>query len=110
MASKLKRYYYGDHFPSQTQFKKLSDSSGIKHMGPHGFPILKKKGDKIPHLLGQIENKRYKGITILENNMFLAPTFFHQTAKHDFLCVLHQDKKGQAQLFVRELSDIYTVG
>ena len=53
---------------------------------------MKKRGEKIP-LLGQIDNQR-KGITVLENNMYYCPVFYHKAHKNDFLCVMHQDKHG----------------
>lgn len=78
-------------------------------MGPYGAQVLKKKGEKIP-LLGQIDTKQYKGITVLENNMYYCPVFYHKTPRNDFLCVLHQDKHGNQQVFVRELQEMYLMG
>lgn len=77
-------------------------------MGPYGVQVMKKRGEKIP-LLGQIDNQR-KGITVLENNMYYCPVFYHKTHKNDFLCIMHQDKKGKNQIFVRELQEVYLMG
>jgi hypothetical protein len=57
-------------------------------MGPYGAQVLKKKGEKIP-LLAKLTLREYKGITVLENNMYFCPVFYHKTQKNDFLCVVH---------------------
>lgn len=88
---------------------KRSENQGTRHMGPHGIQILKKKGEKIP-LLGQINTNVYKGLTVMENNMFYCPVFYHKPQKSDFLCIIHKDKKGKNSILVRELSDIYVMG
>jgi Protein of unknown function (DUF3591) len=93
MASKLKRYVYSDQPLPQTAFTRRSDKKELRHMGPYGVQVLKKRGEKIP-LLGQIDSSR-KGITVLENNMYYCPVFYHKAHKNDFLCVMHQDKHGK---------------
>lgn len=78
-------------------------------MGPHGVQILKKKGEKIP-LLGQIDTRYYKGITVMENNMYYCPVFYHKPQRNDFLCVVHRDKQLNPTIIVRELSELYVMG
>jgi hypothetical protein len=51
MASKLKRYVYSDEVLPHSAFTKKPDNHGLRHMGPYGVQVLKKKGEKIP-LLG----------------------------------------------------------
>jgi hypothetical protein len=51
MASKLKRYIYSDKFLQPSAFTRRSENEGLRHMGPHGVQILRKKGEKTP-LLG----------------------------------------------------------
>jgi hypothetical protein len=63
-------------------------------MGPHGTQVLKKKGEKTP-LLGQVDTRHYKGITILENNLYYAPVFYQKAQRNDFLCVVHRDKNDR---------------
>lgn len=109
MASKLKRYVYSDEVLPTTAFTKKPENALLKHMGPHGAQVLKKKGEKIP-LLGQIDPKQYRGITVLENNMYYCPAFYHRAPRNDFLCLLHQDKHGSPQIYLRELQEVYLVG
>ena len=111
MASKLKRYVYSDKPLQHNAFVKKSENALTKHMGPHGAQVLKKKGEKIP-LLGQIDTKNSLGITVLENNMYLSPVFYHKLSPKsaDFLCVFHRDKNGIPSIVVRELSEVYAVG
>jgi len=51
MASKLKRYVYADKYLPSTAFLGRSENQGLKHMGPYGVQIRKRRGEKIP-LLG----------------------------------------------------------
>ena len=82
----------------------------VRHMGPHGSQVLKKKGEKIP-LLGQIDPKLYRGITLLENNLYNCPVFYHKVNRStDFVCVLHRDKKGGRTIVVREIPELYVLG
>jgi hypothetical protein len=80
-------------------------------MGPyeHGTIVMKKKGEKL-ELLGQIAHEDFKGITILENNMYNAPVFYHAADRQDFFCSVHLNKKNTREVIVRELENLYTVG
>jgi len=51
MASRLKRFYYGDREPHSKEFKQKTENKGTRHMGPHGNLELKKQGEKL-NLLG----------------------------------------------------------
>lgn len=42
MASRLKRYYYGDKMPSEKIFRQRHENKETRHMGPHGQIELKK--------------------------------------------------------------------
>ena len=109
MASKLKRYVYADKYLQPSAFLKRQENVGTRHMGQHGAQILKKKGEKIP-LLGQIDTKPYKGLTVMENNMYYCPVFYHKPQMNDFLCVVHKDKKGNSSIIIRDLQDLYVMG
>lgn len=51
------------------------------------------------------------GITVLENKMYNAPLFFHQSSRTDFFCSLVKTKQSQEQrIVIRELDSLYTVG
>lgn len=94
MASRLKRYYYGDREPHSREFKQKAENKGTRHMGPHGNLELKKPGEKL-NLLGQIQSyDDYKGVTILDNNMYSAPCFYHTADRQDFFCAVHLNKDG----------------
>jgi|LauGreDrversion4_2_1035121.scaffolds.fasta_scaffold30633_3 hypothetical protein len=41
MASRLKRYYYGDKIPSEKIFRNNFQNKETRHMGPHGQIELK---------------------------------------------------------------------
>lgn len=91
MASRLKRYYYGDKMPSEKIFRQRHENKETRHMGPHGQIELKKAPQFIDaskpelglvpkqhlQLTGQINTSLYKGITVLENKMYNAPVFYH---------------------------------
>jgi len=113
MASKVKRYIYADKTLPHTAFlKKKEGNQQTKHMGLNGVQILLKKDDKmlkVP-LLGQIDTRHFKGVTVLDNNMYQAPIFCHSSQKSDFLCVFHTDRRSKRQIFIREINDLYTVG
>lgn len=96
MASKLKRYVYADKYLPSTAFLGRSESQGLRHMGPFGVQVLRNRGEKIP-LLGQLDLQHYKGLTVLENNLYVCPVFYHKqalqkTRRNDFFCVVHRDK------------------
>lgn len=64
-----------------------------RHMGPYGIEMKLSFKDRIP-LLGQLDPSHYKGITIVENNMYRAPVFYHDEREQDFLLVKHKSKNG----------------
>jgi hypothetical protein len=70
---------------------------------------LKKKQERTP-LLGQIDPKQIKGVTVLENNMYYCPVFYHKVPRNDFLAITHLDKYGNPSIYIRELSDMYLMG
>lgn len=81
MASKLKKYIY-----SNKLFNSSSSNPNVKHsdaehktkniIGPFGAQILLQT-NKNP-LLGHIDQNELKGITVLDNNMFRAPSFYEK--------------------------------
>jgi hypothetical protein len=53
----------------------------------------------------------YKGVTILDNNMYNAPVFYHTADRQDFFCCLHLSEDGKRRtVVIRELDYLYTVG
>ena len=46
----------------------------------------------------------------MENKMYQSPIFYHKPQRNDFLCIFHKDKKNNNVIFVRELSEMYTMG
>lgn len=90
MASRLKRYYYGDKQPSKKEFlNQKSENIANRHIGPYGKFIFKDELEKLD-LLGQVDKSKYKGLTILENNMYNAPVFYHRipSTTNDFFCTI----------------------
>jgi hypothetical protein len=53
MASRLKKYYYGETEPKSKEFRDKAQNKMTRHMGPyeHGTIVMKKKGEKLD-LLG----------------------------------------------------------
>ena len=81
MASKLKKYIYSNKLFNSSVSNpnvKLSDSE-LKTksiIGPFGAQILLQT-NKNP-LLGHIDQNDLKGITVMDNNMFRAPSFYEK--------------------------------
>lgn len=89
MASKLTRYIYSDRFFPLKYFQQQPAGMGqTSHIGYYGAQVLMSPENKLP-LLGNVKEKDYQGISLLENNMYKAPVFFHRAPKTDFLCVIH---------------------
>ena len=113
MASRLKRYYYGDKQPSKKEFlNQKSENIANRHIGPHGKFLIKGKLEKLD-LLGQVDKDKYKGLTMLENNMYNAPVFYHRipSTNNDFFCsVIKQNNSNDSRIVVRSLDLFYTVG
>ena len=63
-------------------------------MGPHGNIVMKKPGEKLD-LLGWIMLDDFKGIAVLENNLYSAPVFFHTAERQDFFCAVHLNKMNK---------------
>lgn len=62
-------------------------------------------------LLGQINTRKYQGISVLENKMYNAPLFYHSAPRTDFFCTLVQGKQANEQrIVIREMDSAYTVG
>jgi hypothetical protein len=53
MASRLKKYYYGETEPKSKEFRDKAQNKMTRHKGPyeHGTIVMKKKGEKLD-LLG----------------------------------------------------------
>jgi hypothetical protein len=94
-------------------------------MGPHGEIQLKGKPSFVDpskkelglihtqrlDLLGQINTDIYQGITVLENKMYNAPLFYHNSQRNDFFCSIVQGKSCTEQrIVIRELESVYNVG
>lgn len=95
MASKLIRYLY---VPNEQNAKAKNS-----HIGPYGIEIPLSSKDKLP-LIGQIDQALYKGICIVENNMYRSPVFFHVTAKDDFILIKHKNTEGRVIIFCNKCS------
>ena len=80
-------------------------------MGKPG-PEFEIKGKQKLDLLGQINTKKYQGISVLENKMYNAPVFYHQSNRQDFFCCLVQgtNESDDKKIIIRELDSVYTVG
>ena len=64
-------------------------------------------------MLGQVDKDKYKGLTMLENNMYNAPVFYHRipSTNNDFFCsVIKQNNSNDSRIVVRSLDLFYTVG
>lgn len=112
MASRLRRYFYGDQLPSNRDLVSWrGENIANRHIGPHGKLILKKQLEKLD-LLGQVDRSRYNGITLLENNMYNAPVFYHRmpSTSTDFFCSIIKQNKTERRIVIRPLSSFYTVG
>lgn len=95
MASKLYRYIYSDTILPLKYFKKQpAGMAQTRHIGYYGQQILLQDEDRLP-LIGQIDRKKYQGMTILENNLYRVPACYHKPKSTDFLCVVHKDKNGK---------------
>lgn len=93
-------------------------------MGPHGKLVLKGKPQFVDFskkelglnpsmrldLLGQIDTNQYQGITVLENKMYNAPVFYHNSNRTDFFCSLVLSKSNEQRIVIREMDGIYNVG
>lgn len=113
MASRLRRYYYGDKQPSKKEFlNQKNENIANRHIGPYGKFIMKQKLEKID-LLGQCDKEKFNGLTILENNMYNAPVFYHRipSTNNDFFCsMIKQKDSNERRIVIRSLSSFYTVG
>ena len=119
MASRLSRYYYPDRVAQNVKkdlgqnskkteivkkFKQLIE----KETGTLGEEVPLEKGEKLP-ILGQLTNKAYSGLTILENVMYELPVFKQKTRKNDFVLVrVFED--GKYKYFLRRIRHVYTTG
>ena len=109
MVSKLQRYIYNNNKLPVDYYLNPSTNQQVKHMGPYGIQILKKMNQKLD-LLGNIDRNLFQGITVLSNNMYNAPVFYHKPKYADFFCSIYQDKKGSKKILLREIKNVYTVG
>lgn len=109
MVSKLFRFLYNDKTLPNEEFLPRSKNVRLQHMGPYGVQVLKSQNSKLP-LLGNIDKTLFQGISILSNKLYKAPVFYHKPRHTDFFCSFFQDKKGQKQVVLREIQDMYSVG
>ena len=117
MASRLRRYFYGNSLPSEKHLVSMrNENIANRHIGPYGKLLLKQQlesgiFEKLD-LLGQVDKSRYNGITLLENNMYNAPVFYHRmpSTSNDFFCSIVKQKDTERRIVIRPLSSFYTVG
>ena len=109
MVSKLYRYVYNDQIIPNEAFVPGRGDQNLAHMGPYGLQILKNQSSKLP-LLGGIDKSLFKGITVMTNNLYHVPVFYHRPKSSDFFCSVFQDKKGQKHIVLREIQDVFAVG
>eukprot|EP01022_Parablepharisma_sp_SALTPOND_P020384 TRINITY_DN3702_c0_g2_i1.p1 TRINITY_DN3702_c0_g2~~TRINITY_DN3702_c0_g2_i1.p1 ORF type:complete len:1466 (-),score=230.12 TRINITY_DN3702_c0_g2_i1:3379-7776(-) len=100
MASKVIKYTYVN--------TEQNAKSKTSHMGPYGIEIRLSPKDRIP-LLGQLDQSQYKGITIIENNMYRAPIFYHAVPTEEYLLVKHKTKDGVLFLFCKQIQFTYVL-
>lgn len=89
MASRLRRYFYGDKVPTKKDFlNQKNENVRNRHIGPSGKLIKKAPLDRLEMLLGQVDKSKFNGITLLENNLYNAPVFYHRmpSTSNDFFC------------------------
>lgn len=95
MASKLYRYIYSDNILPLKFFKKQpAGMAQTRHIGYYGQQVLLSDEDKLP-LIGQIDRKKYQGLTVLENNLYRVPACYHKPKKSDFLCIVHKTRNDE---------------
>ena len=141
MASKMKKLLYSSRIfmansnNNNNNNIKLNEveQKTLNMMGPFGFKTIIKPENKLP-LIGQIDLNEFKGINILDNNMYRAPIFYEKisypnsannfylnntntkpnsnkstTRRHNFLLTLHKSSKGIKSFYLRPLDHLYTV-
>ena len=89
-----------------------SENIANRHIGPYGKFLFKDNLEKLD-LLGQVDKSKYKGLTMLENNMYNAPVFYHRmpSTNNDFYCsVIKQNNTNDSRIVVRSLNSFFTVG
>ena len=91
MASKLIRYIY---VPTEQNANAKS-----AHIGPYGIEYCLSAKDSLP-LIGRLNQSLYRGISLVENNMYRAPVFYHSASHNDFLLVRHKTPEGRVQVRV----------
>ena len=85
MASKLYRYIYSDSILPLKYFKKQpAGMAQTRHIGYYGQQVLLQDDGRVP-LIGQVDRSKYQGIAVIENNLYRAPTCYHEAKKSDFL-------------------------
>lgn len=100
MASRLKRYVYSDNILPLKYFKNPPEGMAqTRHIGYYGQQILLKDEDKLP-LIGQIDRKKFQGLAVIENNMYIAPVCYHKPKTTDFVCITHVNNKGKVRLLL----------
>lgn len=130
MASKLKKYIYSNKLfnssASNPNIKFTDQEQKTKNIiGPFGVQILLQP-NKNP-LLGHIDQNDLKGITVVDNNMYRAPTFYEKIMKTNntnrlnpvdkkekkymnFLISFKKGKDSKEGVFIRELEHLYVIG
>jgi hypothetical protein len=88
MASKLIRYMY---VPTEQNANARSS-----HIGPYGIEYCLSSKDTLP-LIGRLNQSLYRGICLVENNMYRAPVFYHGANRNDFLLIRHKNVEGRVR-------------
>lgn len=60
-------------------------------------------------VVGQLTQKKYTGVTILENNLSKVPVFVQRPNKTDFLLIC-EIKNGQKKFYLRSIRSVYVAG
>jgi hypothetical protein len=128
MASKLKKFLYTQRLFNSSVSNpttKLTESElkTYNMVGPYGSQILLQPNQKLP-LIGQIDTSESKGLTVVDNKMYRAPTFYEKLANpidikptadegkkyYNFLITFKKSKDGKNEgFYIRELEHNYVV-
>lgn len=94
MASKLRRYYKGNK-----SYEDFQD-----YVGSLGLPELLDSNDNIP-LIARLQEGQ--GISVLENNLYRAPIYFHHSKSTDFIMIRYPKKSGKSKWYLRPIEYLY---
>lgn len=90
------------------KLKKVFYKTIKQYFGMKGEEFFLTEKQVLP-TLGQITQKKFCGLTVLDNNLSRTPVFIQKQYKSDFLLVV-QTYKGKKRYFLRKIKIVYTAG